>query len=107
MRLLDIGCGPGTITIGLAAAVAPAEVIGIDIEQSVLDQAQTLASQQNIPNLRFERASAQALPYEDHTFDAVFAHTLLEHLPDPLIALHEVKRVLKPNGLLAVRDCDW
>jgi len=107
MRLLDVGCGPGTITLGLAAAVSPAEVTGVDIEETVLQRARDAAHEANASNVRFEQASATQLPYPDDTFDAVFAHTLLEHVPDPLHVLSEMKRVLKPGGILGVRDCDW
>ena len=107
MRLLDVGCGPGTITLGLAAAVAPGEAIGVDIEQTVLQTARETAREARATNLRFEQASATHLPYPASSFDALFAHTLLEHVPNPLDALQEMKRVLKPDGLIAVRDCDW
>ena len=107
MHLLDVGCGPGTITLGLAAAVAPGEAIGVDIAESVLDQARASASEANATHLRFEQASATQLPYPNDTFDAIFAHTLLEHVPNPLAALQEMKRVLKPGGLIGLRDCDW
>ena len=107
MRLLDVGCGPGSITLGLAAAVDPGEVIGVDMAETVLEQARATAAQDERKNIRFQRADATELPFEDASFDAVFAHTLLEHVPEPLRALHEMKRVLKPNGLIGVRDCDW
>jgi ubiquinone/menaquinone biosynthesis C-methylase UbiE len=107
MRLLDVGCGPGTITLGLAVAVAPAEVIGVDLSETVLEHARVAASQAAAQNVRFERADATQLPYADSTFDAVFAHTLLEHVPDPLHVANELKRVLKPGGVIGVRDCDW
>jgi SAM-dependent methyltransferase len=107
MRLLDVGCGPGTITLGFAAAVAPGEVIGVDVAETVLDQARSAAAAAAVPNVRFQMADAASLPYEDSSFDAVFAHTLLEHVPEPSLAVQEMKRVLKPGGLLGVRDCDW
>jgi len=107
MKLLDVGCGPGTITVGLAKAVAPAEMIGVDMAETVLEQGRSAAKTAGVRNARFERADAAALPYAAHTFDAIFAHTLLEHVPAPLDALHEMKRVLKPGGIIGVRDCDW
>ena len=107
MRLLDVGCGPGSITLGLARAVNPGEVIGVDVAETVLDQARSLAAKDGIRNVTFRQADATHLPFGDHSFDAVFAHTLLEHVPDPLSTLQELRRVLKPGGLIGVRDCDW
>ena len=107
MRLLDVGCGPGSITLGIAAAVAPGEVIGVDMSEAVLEQARAAAYEAGIGNVTFQQANATALPYEDDSFDAVFAHTLLEHIPHPHNALQEMRRVLKPGGLIGLRDCDW
>lgn len=107
MRLLDCGCGPGTITVGLAAIVDPAEVIGIDIADSVLDQARTTALAHGFANLRFEQGNIAQLPFADHSFDAVFAHAVLEHQVDPAALLFEMYRVLKPGGVVGVRSTDW
>jgi SAM-dependent methyltransferase len=107
MSLLDAGCGPGSITVGLAAAVAPGMVVGLDIEPSVLDQARALAAGQGAITMRFVVGSAGTLPFPDGSFDAVFAHTLLEHVRDPVAALRDLRRVLRPGGVLGVRDCDW
>jgi ubiquinone/menaquinone biosynthesis C-methylase UbiE len=102
MSLLDCGCGPGTITAGLAELLDPGTVVGIDIEPSQIDRARALAR----PNLSFQVASVYTLPFADHTFDAIFAHAVLQHLADPLDALHEMHRVLRPGGLIGVRDDD-
>ncbi|MGH2355024.1 MAG: methyltransferase domain-containing protein, partial [Chloroflexota bacterium] len=107
MRLLDAGCGPGTITVGLAEAVAPGETVGLDSEASVLEGVRALAAARGVRNLRFETGDASALPFPDGSFDAVFAHTLLEHVRDPAGTLRELRRVLTPRGVLGVRDCDW
>ena len=107
MSLLDCGCGPGTITLGLAEAVAPGEVVGIDIGPSEIEQAKAFASEQGVTNIRFEVANSYELPFPDSKFDAVFAHTLLEHLAKPGTALAEMHRVLKPGGVIGVRDSDW
>lgn len=107
MRLLDVGCGPGTITAGLARAVAPGEVVGIEIVAEVLDQAREHAEREGLTNVRFEEASVYELPYEDASFDVVHAHQVLQHLTRPVDAAREVLRVLKPGGLFAVRDADY
>lgn len=104
MRLLDCGCGVGSITIGLAEAVAPGEVVGMDIDERQLATARTLAQARSAPNLSFAQGSIYALPFPDASFDAVFANTVLEHLHDPLAALREMRRVLRPGGVAGVRD---
>ncbi len=106
MRLLDAGCGPGSITIGLAEAVATGEVIGVDRNDAAIDAARALAAQRGCANVRFEVASAYALPYEDGAFDAAFVHALLQHLGEPVRALTEIRRVLKPGGVIGVADAD-
>lgn len=107
MRLLDCGCGPGTISLDFARLVAPGEVVGIDREESQLELARQAALNQGVPNVRFERASIYSLPYADGSFDGVFAHALFEHLKEPARALAELRRVLKPGGFVALRSPDW
>ncbi len=105
MRLLDVGCGPGTITAGLARAVAPGEVVGIDVVLAVLDQAREANA--GLPNVRFEEGSVYALAYADASFDVCYAPQVLQHLTRPVAAARVMRRVLKPGGLVAVRDADY
>lgn len=111
MRLLDIGCGPGSITVDLAATVAPGEVVGIDNVAAVLDEGRALAAERGVTNVTFREASVYALPEDDPGqpggFDVVHAHQVLQHLAEPATALAEALRVLRPGGMLAVRDADY
>lgn len=104
MRVLDCGCGPGSITVGLAEIVAPGEVVGVDIEPRQLEAARTLAGGRGARNLRFEAGSILALPFPDASFDVAVAHFVIEHLREPLPALREVRRVLRPGGIAAIKD---
>lgn len=104
MRLLDCGCGPGTITLDLAKIVAPGHAFGIDLEPGQVRCAQDRAKQQQQTNASFQVASIYALPFEDGHFDAVFAHALFEHLREPVKALREMRRVLRSSGLVGVRS---
>ena len=106
MALLDCGCGPGTITAGVARAVAPGRVTGIDIEESQLELAKRHVAAAGVSNVEFQVASVLDLPFPDGSFDAVFFHAILCHLPDPFAALAEAKRVLKSGGLVAIREPD-
>ena len=103
--VLDAGCGPGTITLGLARAVAPGCVIGIDVEGAQFEQARATARREGL-NVELREASVYELPFEDSRFDAIFSHALLEHLTDPQIAIAEFRRVLKPGGLIGLRAGD-
>ncbi|GAC1314393.1 MAG: hypothetical protein NVSMB2_03760 [Chloroflexota bacterium] len=96
MRLLDCGCGPGSITVGLAKAVHPGDVVAIDIAPVQLDRARQLADEHGASNITFQLADIYKLPFPDNSFDAGFAHNVLEHLRDPLAALREMRRVLRP-----------
>ncbi len=104
MKLLDLGCGPGTITMGLAEAVNPGEVHGIDMEESQIALAQAAAKDSNHTNAIFQVGNALSLPFEDETFDVIHAHAVIMHIPDTRAALAEARRVLKPGGLLSTRD---
>lgn len=106
MRVLDCGCGTGSITLGLAAAVAPGEVIGIDREEAQLARARAAARASSVPNVDFRQAEIYALPFPDASFDAVIAHAVLQHLSRPEDALKEIHRVLKPGGFVGVREED-
>jgi ubiquinone/menaquinone biosynthesis C-methylase UbiE len=107
MRLLDCGCGPGSMTLDLAAAVAPGEVVGVDLNPRMIEIALSIAGQRGVGNVRFEKADVYQLPFEDESFDVVFLHTLLMHLERPVDALIEARRVLRSGGLIAVCDGDW
>lgn len=107
MRVLDVGCGPGSITLGFAETVSPGEVVGVDFQPSQVSLAQGLSVARGMKNTRFEVADAYRLPFPDGSFDAVFANAVMWHLREPLRALTEVRRVLRPGGIVGIRDCDW
>jgi ubiquinone/menaquinone biosynthesis C-methylase UbiE len=106
MRLLDVGCGPGSITGGLARRVAPGETIGIDASQSVIETARSLADPAST-NLTFEVGSIYESRFAPESFDAVFAHQVLQHLRRPVDALAQMRNLVKPGGIVGVRDVDW
>ena len=106
-RLLDVGCGPGTITVELASIVAPGEVVGIDASAEVIDEARSSASSTGASNVRFDVGDVYSLAFDDDAFDVVHAHQVLQHLTDPVAALRELRRVLRAGGTLAVRDSDY
>jgi ubiquinone/menaquinone biosynthesis C-methylase UbiE len=107
MRLLDCGCGPGSITLGLARAVAPGQVVAIDVVADVLERARGLAREAGVTNVTFQAANIYEPPFDDQTFDSVYAHQVLQHLADPLGALRQARRLLRPGGIVAVRDSDY
>lgn len=106
MNILDVGCGPGTITADLAALVPGGMVTGIDMSQDVLNQARKNADARGLTNIRFENGVVHDLKYPDGSFDVVHAHQVLQHCGEPVKALLEMKRVLKSNGIVAVREAD-
>ena len=104
MRVLDVGCGPGTISVGLAAAVDPGEFIGVDSEESQVETATAAALEGGHDNARFQVADALNLPFPDNHFDALHCHAVLTHIPDTMAAITEFKRVLKPGGVFGSRE---
>lgn len=106
-RLLDVGCGPGTITIDLAQRVAPAVTVGVDASADVVAKAQALADERGHGTVSFKVDDAYALSADDASFDVVHAHQVLQHLARPVDALREFGRVAGPDGVVAVRDVDY
>jgi len=104
MRVLDGGCGPGTITVGLASRVAPGDVLGIDRDEKQVAAATTMAQQAGVLNVRFEAGDILHLPCSDASMDAVHLSCILTHILQPLEALKEAWRVLKPGGIVSLRD---
>ena len=105
--LLDVGCGPGTITMDLAESVAPGHVVGIDRSKEVIERARESAAARALSNLSFEVGDVYNLEFADSSFDVVYAHQVLQHLSEPTRALVEMRRVLRDGGWLAVRDGDY
>ena len=106
-RLLDVGCGPGTITLDLAGRVAPGQVLGLDASADVIAQAEATRSERRVEGVTFAVGDAYALDLPDASVDVVHAHQVLQHLRDPVAALREWRRVLGPGGVLAARDSDY
>ncbi|GAA2029112.1 methyltransferase domain-containing protein [Catenulispora yoronensis] len=106
-NVLDVGCGPGTITMDLAERVAPGTVTAVEITADALRLAQDEAAARGTANVRFAVADVHALDFPDDTFDVVHAHQVLQHVADPVLALKEMRRVCKPGGVVAVRDSDY
>ncbi|KAI8623812.1 ubiE/COQ5 methyltransferase [Xylariaceae sp. FL1651] len=108
-RILDVGCGPGSITIDLAQLVPQGSVVGIDAVEDVLSQARSLARERGVEaNLTFQRHDANELPFADGTFDIVFCHQVLQHVRHPAAVLKEMARVARRDGgIVAARDADY
>ena len=104
LRLLDVGCGLGTISIGLANAVAPGEMHGLDMEASQIDMARSGAQAYGVDNATFHVGDATDLPFEDGSFDVVSFQNVLMHIPDTRKVLAEAKRVLKSGGIIGCRE---
>jgi ubiquinone/menaquinone biosynthesis C-methylase UbiE len=107
MRLLDVGCGPGTITAGLARRVAPGETIGIDMSPGVIDTANALVQGAADYRLSFEVGNVYQPRFAADSFDAIFAHQVLQHLRHPSEALRCMHALLASGGVLGVREVDW
>ena len=106
MALLDCGCATGSITVGLAAAVAPGQVFGVDRSAEEIERARARAANAGMTNLRFDVGNICQLDFPDNHVDAIFCHNVLEHVGDPVRALREMHRVLKVGGVIGVRDLD-
>ncbi|SDM73480.1 class I SAM-dependent methyltransferase [Actinomyces ruminicola] len=111
--LLDVGCGPATITADLAQAVAPGRVVGLDPDPAALEAARaTLAAREQggtadgaaAGSVELFAGDVLSLPFDDASFDVVHAHQVLQHVADPVAAVREMARVTRPSGMVAARD---
>lgn len=104
-RLLDVGAGPGSITVDFAGVVA--HVTATEIDDAALSLSRDLAAARDVGNIAFSVEDVHALSFADDSFDVVHAHQVLQHVADPVQALREMRRVAKPGGLIAARDADY
>jgi len=104
MSILDVGCGPGSISVDMAKLVPKGRVVGIEYTPDPLNEARAFATQQGVTNTEFQVGDIHALTFPDNTFDIVHAHQVLQHVADPIQALREMRRVTKPGGIVAVRE---
>lgn len=107
-RLLDVGCGPGTITMDLAELVGPTgRVTALERTDEALDLARGEATRRGTTNVDFTVGNVTALDLPDDSFDVVHAHQVLQHVDDPVRALREMRRVCRPGGIVAARESDY
>ena len=126
-KILDVGCGPGSITIDFAknylsspetnnnngsgsgsGSGGGGSIIGIEPTQELIDIANENKSKlvPELTNISFQIGSIYELPFDDDSFDLVHAHQVIIHLQNPIEALKELKRVTKPGGFICIRDAD-
>ncbi|KAI4245780.1 MAG: hypothetical protein L6R40_002308 [Gallowayella cf. fulva] len=108
MDILDIGCGPGSLTVDLASKVPQGKVIGLDTTADPFGEGRKLAAARDIRNVSFEVGDARHLPFPDNTFDMVHAHQVLQYLKEDerIHAIREMRRVAKSGGLICIREAD-
>lgn len=107
MELLDVGCGPGTLTTDLAARVTPGRVVGVDVSADVIAQAREHAHAQGVGNVSFVVGDFRTANLASASFDIVHAHQLLHHLADPVAALQTMAKLARPGGIVAAREVDY
>ncbi len=105
VRVLDAGTGTARIPILIAQARPSWQIVAIDLAKSMLAIAEENVIRAHLQKqIRLEFIDVKRLPYADYSFEGVISNSLIHHLPDPLPFLKELKRVLKPNGFLMLRD---
>jgi ubiquinone/menaquinone biosynthesis C-methylase UbiE len=105
-KILDAGCGSGSMARAIAAAEPRAEVVGIDLRETYIDYARRRAEREGLANLSFETGDVRKLPFADASFDLVWTKYLLQWVADPMAAVREFFRVLKPGGVLVSCNID-
>ncbi len=106
-QVLDLACGSGTYAFWLAERVgANGMVLGIDILPAYVEQAQKRAAARALPNVQFQVGTVASLPFDNNTFDLVWCAYSLYSLPDLIGTLHELQRVVRPGGTIAILESD-
>ena len=106
-KLLDIGCGPATITADLARIVGPSNVTAVDFAEEAVAQARVTLAESGAAAVDVQLGDVYALDLPDATFDVVHTHQVLQHVPDPVTALAAMRRLCVPGGIVAARDADY
>ena len=105
--ILDVGCGPGSISVDLAARVPQGSVLAVDAEPSQVALGRERAKELGVSNIQFIVGNAQNFSCSQTDFDVIFSHALFEHLSDPQRTLQHLRAYLRPGGLIALRSPDW
>ena len=104
-KFLEVGCGTGRISIGIAKYNPNVDIIAVDLSENMLAVAKENAKQEGVlDRIQFQIADAKKLPFDNQSFDSVFCHNMLHHIPDPLHMVEDIKRVAKDNGSILIRD---
>lgn len=104
-RILDVGTGTARIPIAIAQMRPSWQITAIDLSKNMLlIGARNVEAAKLQAKIKLELADAKKMPYENEYFDMVISNSIVHHLPDPLPFFQEIKRVLKPNGALLIRD---
>ena len=106
LSLLDVGSGPGTITVDLAERVAPGPVTAMEATEAALAVTRAEFDRRGCTSARLVTGDIHNLPFPSGSFNVVHAHQVLQHVADPVAALREMVRVCRPGGVVAVRDGD-
>lgn len=106
MSLLDVGSGPGTITVDLARRLSPGRVTALEATEAALEFTRAEALRQDV-QLSYVVSDVHAIEAADNSFDVVHAHQVLQHVMEPVTALTEMRRVCRPGGVVAARDSDY
>jgi ubiquinone/menaquinone biosynthesis C-methylase UbiE len=106
-NVLDVGCGPGSITLDVAKRIAPGSITGIDINPAEVKASRDLAKTRKVNNARFDVMDAHRINYPENTFDLIYSYTVAQHLWDPVLVIRGLKRVAKPGAVIitaGIRD---
>jgi ubiquinone/menaquinone biosynthesis C-methylase UbiE len=106
LKVLEVGCGSGAVSRKIAAAVHPATLVAVDIDDLFLDEARALSRKHHVSNVEFEKGDVNHLQYADRSFDLTFCRLVLRHQDDPVHSLKEMARVTRKGGMVAAMEAD-